>query len=301
MNEPERLRREDVLEELPVEDWQGPFDPQLRERAMRALESGRVLFLPRLAFPVQESEQDFLTGAASAGVRKNISLDPATGQASNIGLPPDDAERLSAMVDRFGKSAERLLRDLLPRYAPHLERARTSFRPVEIAGRAYSPRHDDRLLHVDAFPTRPMQGRRILRLFCNIAPDGSPRAWRVGIPFAEFARAFAPRAKRPVPGSTWMMERLGLTKARRSAYDHLMLQLHDRGKLDGEWQASTPRAEIAFPAGSTWVCFTDQVLHAALAGHCALEQTFHLPVEAMAEPGHAPVRVLEGLAGRALL
>ncbi|MGH7155155.1 MAG: Kdo hydroxylase family protein, partial [Acetobacteraceae bacterium] len=194
-----------------------------------------------------------------------------------------------------------LLRDLLPGYASSMERARTSFRPVEIAGRAYSPRHDDRLLHVDAFPTRPMRGRRILRLFSNIAPDGAVRAWRVGEPFPAFAARFLPRTRRPLPGSAWAMQYLGLTKGRRSAYDQLMLSLHDMGKQDAAYQASAPRAPVAFSAGSTWICFTDQVLHAALAGHCALEQTFHIPVAAMTEPDTSPLRVLERLAGRALV
>jgi hypothetical protein len=57
---------------------------------------------------------------------------------------------------------------------------------------------------------------------------------------------------------------------------------------------------VSFAAGSTWLCFTDQVLHAALSGHCALEQTFHVPVAAMEHPERSPLRVLEGLAGRAL-
>ena len=61
------------------------------------------------------------------------------------------------------------------------------------------------------------------------------------------------------------------------------------------------RPRCSFPAGTTWLCFTDQVLHAALAGHCALEQTFHLPVAALAHPERAPLRVLERLAGRALV
>ena len=55
-----------------------------------------------------------------------------------------------------------------------------------------------------------------------------------------------------------------------------------------------------FRSGTTWLCFTDQVLHAALAGHCALEQTFHVPVSAMAAPQLTPLRVLERLAGRHL-
>jgi hypothetical protein len=46
--------------------------------------------------------------------------------------------------------------------------------------------------------------------------------------------------------------------------------------------------------------FTDQVLHAALSGEFALEQTFHFDVADMAEPARAPIKVLERLTGRAL-
>ena len=80
-----------------------------------------------------------------------------------------------------------------------------------------------------------------------------------------------------------------------------MLGLHDAGKLDAAYQEKAPRVALAFPPGTTWMCFTDAVLHAALAGRCALEQTFYLPVEAMAEPARSPLRVLERLAGRALI
>jgi 3-deoxy-D-manno-oct-2-ulosonic acid (Kdo) hydroxylase len=290
----------EVLEELPIHEWHGPFGPELCQRAVRALEEGRVLFLPRLPFQTEPDEAAFLTADAAGGERKNISLDPATGRIGNTSLPPDAAARLARMIDRFGCSAARLLHDLLPGYAPTLERARTSFRPVEIEGRATSPRHDDRLLHVDSFPTRPMLRRRILRVFSNIAPDGAVRAWRVGEPFPDYARRFLPRARTPLPGSAWLLEKLGITKGRRTAYDQIMLRLHDAGKLDAAYQSAAPKADVTFAPGTTWLCFTDQVLHAALSGHCALEQTFHLPVAAMADPARAPLSVLEQLAGRKL-
>jgi hypothetical protein len=301
MNDAIRLNPEDVLTELPVAEWQGPFPDAIRAQALEALESGRVLFFPHLAFRPTAEEAPLLTEQTAGAARKNISLDPASGKAQNLGVDADEAARLTAMVERFGQAAYRLLADLLPAYAPRLERARTSFRPAEIAGRSYSPRHDDRLLHVDAFPSRPMHGRRILRLFSNIAPDGAPRAWRVGGDFEGFARAFAPRVRPAFPGSARMLHLAGLTKSRRSAYDHLMLRLHDQGKLNRTWQDSAPRAEISFPAGTTWACFTDQVLHAALAGHCALEQTFHIPIEVMDQPARSPLRVLERVTGRALV
>ncbi len=290
----------DVIETLPITTWRGPFDAALCARALDALEAGRVLSA-QLPFALAPDESFLLSPAVMGSERKNISFDPASGRVGNTSLSGGEAERLRTMLCRFGDAAETLLRDLLPNYAPVLERARTSFRPAEIAGREYSPRHDDRLLHVDAFPSRPMRGRRILRLFANIAPDGAPRAWRVGEPFPDFAGRFLPRAGGGMAGNAWLLQRLGLTKGRRSEYDRIMLRLHDTGKLDAGYQADAPRADVSFAAGTTWLCFTDQVLHAALAGHCALEQTFHLPVAAMAAPERSPLRVLERLAGRALV
>ena len=153
---------------------------------------------------------------------------------------------------------------------------------------------------MDAFPTRPLHGRRILRVFSNIASDGAARDWRVGEPFEPFAEAFLPKVRRAPPGASLLLQTLRLTKGRRSAYDELMLGLHDAAKLDETYQASALRVPVAFPAGATWFCFTDQVLHAALSGHSALEQTFHLPVEALAEPERSPLKVLERLSGRVL-
>lgn len=137
-------------------------------------------------------------------------------------------------------------------------------------------------------------------MFSNIAPDGASREWRVGEPFPDFARQFLPRIGRNLPGSAWLLQRLGVTKGQRSEYDRIMLWLHDAGKLDNVYQRCGPRSDVSFPAGTTWMCFTDQVLHAALAGHCILEQTFHLPLAAMAHPERAPLRVLERITGRSL-
>ncbi|HYS46445.1 MAG TPA: Kdo hydroxylase family protein, partial [Rhizomicrobium sp.] len=154
-------------------------------------------------------------------------------------------------------------------------------------------------LHIDAFPSRPMQGRRILRFFANIAPDSS-RRWDVGEPFEDFARSFLPRIRPHWPGKSWLFDRLGVTRGRRSPYDELMLSLHDAAKLDAAFQRDSPHQRIEFPPGCCWLVFTDQVLHAAQGGEFALEQTFHLDVSEMTEPERAPIRVLERLSGRPL-
>ena len=97
-----------------------------------------------------------------------------------------------------------------------------------------------------------------------------------------------------------MLQGLGLTKGRRSAYDEIMLSLHDAAKRDADYQKTAPHTALDFPPGSCWLVYTDQVLHAALKGEFALEQTFHFDVDQMGEPDTAPIKVLERLTGRPL-
>jgi hypothetical protein len=72
-------------------------------------------------------------------------------------------------------------------------------------------------------------------------------------------------------------------------------------KADETYQKTSQQLAVDFPAGSTWLVFTDQVPHAALAGQYQLEQTFLLPVDAMQQPERSPLRVLEGLKDRRLV
>ncbi len=287
-----------MLESLPLESWRGPYDQGLKARAVSALENGAVLFFPNLPFALLEPEKQFLDASVSDGQAKNISLDHTTGKMQASSLTGEKAGALAAMMERFGSQAASLVHELLP--YRNVERARTSFRPVQVKGRHYSKISDDRLLHIDAFPSRPMQGRRILRFFANVAPS-SPRHWHVGQPFEDFARAFLPRVGPHLPGKSWLYGKLGVTRGRRSLYDELMLSLHDAGKLDENFQNNSPHQAVTFPPGCSWLVFTDQVLHAALGGEFALEQTFHLDITEMAEPSLAPVKVLERLSGKTLV
>jgi hypothetical protein len=265
-----------------------------------ALENGDVLFLPDARFDVGADEAAFFSPAILSSA-KNTGFDPATGRVTGTSLSGEQQARLGRMMLRFSDAAARLVHDLLPRYRGHVRRARASFRPAEIAGRVSSWRKDDTRLHVDSFPATPTHGARILRLFANVNPDGRPRAWRVGGRFEAVAERFAGRLSMPWPASATVLRLLHLTKTRRTAYDALMLQLHDRMKADADFQARSPQASYDFPAGSTWMAFTDQVSHAALSGQYQLEQTFLLPVNAMIDETCAPLRVLEKLKGRALL
>ena len=280
--------------------WSGPFDDAARVAAQDALESGQVLYFPKLPFIVGNSENTLLTDSLSNGRAKNISRDPDGSIQGDAGSAEARAA-LSAMMGRFASHARSLVLSLFPGYEATIEQARTSYRPVEIAGRSYSARNDDKRLHVDAFPTRPQRGNRILRVFSNIHPMGRARTWHVGEKFADVAKRYAPAARRPLPLEPWLFEVLGITRGRRSDYDYLMLGLHDGAKLDPDYQKNSPQVEFAFPAGTSWMCFTDQAMHAALAGQFALEQTFHLPIAALAHPERSPLKVLERMTGRVLV
>jgi len=79
-----------------------------------------------------------------------------------------------------------------------------------------------------------------------------------------------------------------------------MLQIHDRMKADLSYQAEVEQLAFDFPLGNTWIVFSGQVSHAAMAGQHLFEQTFYLPVTAMSDETKSPLRVLERLAGQSL-
>jgi hypothetical protein len=284
---------------LDEEAWKGAGLATASATATASLEAGDVLFLPRLQFPIEPAETALFTPAI-LGSSKNASFDPATGWLGGTTATGREAQLLRALMHRFSAAAADAMDRILPRYRGHLIRARASFRPAEIAGRQTTWRKDDTRLHVDSFPATPSGGRRILRVFTNVNPEGRARAWRIGDDFEAVARRFADRLRPPIPGSGAMLALLRVTKTPRSPYDALMLQLHDRMKEDEDFQRRSPQTAIDFPAGSTWLAFTDQVSHAAMSGQYQLEQTFLLPVAAMIEPDRSPLRVLERLKGRRL-
>jgi len=284
---------------LPITDWNQSCAPELQQRATEALESGKVLLFPRLSFPFEEGEQRLLSPVA-AGHAKNVSLDPASGRVRGSDADEAELKLLQNMMTRWAVLSKTLACNLLPHYARALQQARTSYRPAEVAGRPTSWRKDDTRLHVDSFPSSPVQGRRILRVFTNLHPQGVTRKWRLGEPFEDLARRYVRSIPAPLPGSSFLLNALHVTKSRRSAYDHFMLQLHDRMKADAAYQAQAVRENFEFPAGVTWIVYTDQVSHAAMGGQYALEQTFLLPVDAMLDPAQSPLRVLERLRGQLL-
>ncbi|KAG0164294.1 hypothetical protein DFQ30_010170, partial [Apophysomyces sp. BC1015] len=287
--------------EVESADWHARHLSVPREQLLAAAETGKVLYFPNLRFAIEGGEQALLDPAVADPKRKNISLAPNGGALHGVLGDAVTQSAVRALVSRYQLNAHALIDGLFPEYKGKLRVAPTSLRLHRVETRQTSWRKDDSRLHVDAFPSRPNYGERILRVFTNVNLCSEPRVWRVGEPFEDVARRFLPSLPKPMPGCAWLLKLLRVTKTRRSEYDHLMLHLHDAMKANLGYQQSAPQQTVPFPPGSVWVCFSDQTSHAVMSGQFMLEQTFFLPVRSMARPDHAPLGILERLTGHALV
>ena len=281
----------------------------------RELEAGKILFFATVPWRLPAEDREFLISQKQQESRfhKNISYRPKNdalrGASASSG---EESARLHRVMREFSHDVTAFLADFLRPYAGKFQLDFASFRPLEEAGRALPTHRRNDLLHVDSFPTRPMHGARILRIFANINPS-QPRVWTTGAAFHEMAPVYAPQAglerfaaqaRSPLFG--WRsraargLRKLGLLLAGHSAYDLFMLHFHDWLKFNSEYQNLPEHARSEFPPGCAWMVLTDGVPHAALSGQYALEQTVILPRAALVAPELAPVSVLEKLCGTEL-
>jgi hypothetical protein len=295
---PKLMKTTEVIDLVPGTE---ALSQDVCDRTIEALEAGYVVFLPSYGFPVTDSDKPLFSPSLLNKDSKNVSYNPATRKLGGITTSQETTALLQDMMQRFADFARQLVTRLSPDYRNGLNQARASFRPVEIEGRASSWRKDDTRLHVDAFPSSPTQGKRILRLFCNINPDGRSRTWRIGEPFEQVAKRFLSSIKPPVPFSAALLQLFGITKSRQTPYDYYMLRLHDAMKADERYQAEVEKIELDFPAGSTWLVYADQVSHAAIRGQYQLEQTFLIDLEQLRHKDQSPLRTLERLVGQKLI
>ena len=302
---------------IPVQDERGYFlPPPVADAGERGrwlcaeLEQGNILFFPRTPFEFPEEEREFLLGRkqTSAAIHKNIAYRPSEDRVTGLDKSnANEATRLRVILGDYSRRAAQFLEKLLPPYAGKWKLDYASFRPIEERGRPARLRARNDLPHVDAFPTRPTNGDRILRLFTNINPNQN-RVWLTSQTFDVLAPRFAEAIGLPQPQSKTLLGRTlrfiaraaGLPGARRSPYDEFMHRCHNAMKEDAAFQASCPKQRWEFPPNSTWIVFTDCVSHAVLEGQYALEQTFIVSHRAMVRPEKSPLAVLESIAGYSL-
>lgn len=271
------------------------------------LERGAIEYFPVCPFRLPEGEdRAFLLEQRLANrAHKNISYDPNTGRAAGFARSSvAQAERLRILLASFAQEATSWLARTLPRYARTWQLDRVSFRPEEEATRRLRLKARNDLLHIDAFPSRPTNGHRILRLFVNVNVN-EPRVWATSVPFGKLLERFGSQAGLPTAQRAgWTRQLLGLfrpSRARRSPYDTFMLRFHNFLKANDEFQEHGPKRFWTFAPGSAWLVFTDVASHAALRGRFALEHSYFVAPETLALPDESPPVLLERACGVAVL
>ncbi len=273
----------------------------------RELESGNILFFPRMPFALSDEDRAFLLSQkqTDAGYHKNIAYRPSEDRLTGTGkMPVRETARLKSILKAYSDWAAQLLTDRIPEYAGRWVRDFASYRPIEEKGRKARLTARNDLAHVDAFPTRPTHGDRILRVFVNINPARG-RVWVTSETFEGLAERFAREVGIPTAGAGSqvfgkMAKALGIRQWSRSPYDAFMLRFHDFLKENSEFQRDCIKQQWEFPPGSCWICYTDMVSHAVLSGQFALEQTFLISRHAMTLPEKSPIRILERICGHPL-
>ena len=289
--------------ELAITEWRA--EDIAKDNIVTHLEKGEVLYFPSLPFKLTEEETALLDPKFVSPKRKNIMYqadkDAIRGVAEDISETQKAA--LKGLLKRYSEASLRLITDLIPEYKGKLHSPMNTLRlnAIDEWSDSNSFRKDDRRLHVDAFPSRPLHGKRIIRIFNNINPVGVPRKWRVGETFPELAKRLLPQTKSYSSIGATLLDTLQITKSRRTHYDHIMLQFHDIMKEDQNYQDNGVQWDVSFMPGSTWICFSDQTPHAAMSGQFMLEQTFQLDVDDMVDSSQSPLRVLETMVGKKLI
>ena len=272
------------------------------------LEAGRILYFARPPFDLPEVDREFLTAQkrADSAVHKNVSYRPVADELRGFDGAAEVTNRLHDVLRRYSSEVVQFVRRFLSPYDGQYVLDYASFRPIEENGRDLPLHKRNDLLHVDAFPSRPTHGGRILRVFTNIHPM-KPRVWNVGENFPALAARLARDAgleRFAAQGGTSVFARtlgkLGAPIPDRSAYDRFMLHFHDYLKEDSKYQSECQKTRIDFPPMSTWLVYTDGVPHAVMSGQHALEQTFIIARKGLVAPDVAPISVLEMLSGRQL-
>lgn len=277
----------------------------------KRLEQGEVVHFPACPFPLPAADdRAFLCRQNVGGLgHKNITFDPEKARVTGFRFQSrDQANRLRSLLSDFSENVTRWLTKTLPAYAASWQLDRATLRSEEEATRRVRMTARDDLLHIDAFPSRPSRGYRILRIYVNIN-ETEPRVCVTSDRFAELLDRFGHAVGLPSPMQKVWIERLGsgllnfIRPARylRTTYDQFMLRMHNYLKLNEEFQERSTKRFWTFAPDSAWMFFTDGISHATLRGRHALEHSFFIAPDNLALPHESPVALLQQASNAAVL
>ena len=293
-----------------------PASPEQARAWCERLEAGDILFFPHTPIALRDEDVSFLLDQqqTSSNLHKNIAYKPNIDKISGLDAGSTgiaEVERLQSIMRQYSQKVSRFLTEFLLPYQGRWKLDYASFRPQEEEGRELPLRRRNDLLHTDAFPTRPTRGARILRFFNNIHPTRT-RDWVIGETFDRLVPQYAPAEialPSPDGAAGKALRRLALATGfgkampslKRSPYDDFMMRFHNFLKENAAYQAQGYKEPLQFPAGSSWMVYTDMVPHAVLSGQYALEQTFLVDHQAMVAPRYSPLTVLETMSHASLV
>jgi len=291
--------------------WVGAQQRGARARSYcEMLESGHILMFHEPPFVLPAEDQDFLLSQEWAELRlhKNVSYRPNDDILKGVSGKAETIDRIRTIFRSYSAAVIDFVAKFLEPYAGKLTIDFSSFRPFEEERRGLPLHKRNDLLHVDAFPSRPTHGGRILRVFTNLNP-AKPRVWNTTENFEALAQRYAEGSDlQRYAEESWVSRtvqdlggKLGLRGMGRTPYDMFMLRFHDYLKENTDFQKACPKVRLEFPPMATWLVLTDGVAHAVMSGQYALEQTFLIPTKALVAPEQAPYRILERIAGQPLV
>jgi hypothetical protein len=291
--------------------WVSPHERAARSRSYcEALESGQILLFRELPFALPAEDQEFLLAQEWTELRlhKNVSYRPTDDVLKGVSGSAATIDRLHSIFRNYSAAVIDFVGKLLEPYAGKCRIDFSSFRPFAEERRGLPLHKRNDLLHVDAFPSRPTHGGRILRVFTNLNPNQA-RVWHTTESFETLARQYAePAGLGRFREESWVSRtvqdlgaKLGFRGMGRTPYDMFMLGFHDYLKENTDFQKGCRKIRLEFPPLATWLVLTDGVAHAVMSGQYALEQTLLVPPEVLVRPEQAPYRILERIAGQPLI
>src|ERR1700734_2207162 len=253
---------------VPVEDykyptgWTASGQSDAHARAYcEMLEHGQILFFREPPFDFPAADQKFLLEQEWSELRmhKNVSYRPSEDSLRGVSGDRETISRLQSIMRNYSAQGTQFLGKFLTRYAGKGNQDFASFRPLEEEARVLPLHKRNDLLHVDAFPSRPTRGGRILRVFTNVNPTKT-RVWQTTGPFERFAKQYAEDAglRKFAENDSFFNRtlqdwggKLGIHGMGRTPYDAFMLRFHDYLKENSPFQANSEKVRLEFPPLAT--------------------------------------------------
>src|SRR5437868_11476719 len=96
------------IEQIDIDAWDVRIPDGLQRKAVAALEEGKVLYFPHLAFQLNSSESGFLNPKIADPKSKNISFNGRKDSLSGMACSEHEMPVLKSMMQRYAGHSKQL-------------------------------------------------------------------------------------------------------------------------------------------------------------------------------------------------